>query len=227
MTNGKYIFRGGVQMNIALFGATGAIGSIFMNIALENGDTVNAYARSPSKIKLKHNNLHIINGELTNESALEAVISKSDIVVCLVGPALKGKRSDMRTPIADGHKAIINTMRKLNKSRLITLATPSIRAAGDENSLLLKIISFGAKLFLPWAYRDMVKLGSVIYNSGIDWTVIRIMSPNSKSSGAVYDVAVGNQKAKMSVSRENIAKFFYEVASRNIYIKQMPIVFNR
>ena len=81
-------------------------------------------------------------------------------------------------------------------------------------------------MYLPWAYRDMVKLGEVIKSSDIDWTVIRIMSPNNKPSSGGYDIFVGQGKAKLSVSRENVAKFFYEVAENGTYIKEMPIVFN-
>ena len=214
-------------MQIALFGATGVIGGLFLNIALNNGDTVCAYARYPDKIKTQHNNLHIVKGELTDAGAIESVLSDADIVVSTIGPALKNKRSDMSTPIADGHELIIKTMKGYNKSRLITLATPSIRADGDENSLLLKIIPGGAKLYLPWAYRDMVKLGEVIKSSGMDWTVIRIMSPNNKPADGGYEVFTGKGKAKMSVSRENVAKFFYEVASKNLCVREMPVVFNR
>jgi len=213
-------------MNIALLGATGAIGGLFLNIALENGDTVYAYVRNPDKIKVQHDRLHIVKGELTDALAMEDAITNADIVVSTIGPALKGKRNDMSTPIADGHELMLKTMKRLNKRRLITLATPSIRAEGDNKSLLLKIIPSGAKLYLPWAYRDMVKLGEVIKSSDIDWTVIRIMSPNAKSSGSGYGVFTGNGKAKLSVSRENVAKFFYEVASKNLFIGEMPIVFN-
>ena len=50
-------------MNIALFGASGAIGLLLTKELLEHDDTVYAYVRNPEKIKMK-NNLHIIKGEL-------------------------------------------------------------------------------------------------------------------------------------------------------------------
>jgi len=73
----------------------------------------------------------------------------------------------------------------------------------------------------------MVRLGQVIINSNIDWTVIRIMSPNAKTSGNGYDVFLGKGKVKLSASRENVAKLFYEVARKNLYLRKMPVVFNR
>ena len=82
-------------------------------------------------------------------------------------------------------------------------------------------------MYLPWAYRDMLKLGEVIRSSGLDWTVVRIMSPNNNPSGNGYDVFTGKGKAKLSVSRENVAKFMYQVAMDMSYIKEMPVVFNR
>lgn len=214
-------------MNIALFGATGEIGGLFMKLALNERNTVYAYARSPEKIKIQNDNLHVIKGTLTDEKSMEAAIVNADVVVSTMGPSLKSKRNDMSTPIADAHTLIIEIMERQNKSRLITLATPSIHAENDRKSTLLKIIPFGAKLFFPWAYRDMLKLDTIIKNANIDWTVIRIMSPNAKTSGNGYAVAVGQDTSKMSVSRENVAKFFYDVTKNNTFSKEMPIVFNR
>lgn len=49
-------------MNITIFGATGAIGQLLTQFALENGDFVTVYVRNPEKIKQKHSNLRIVTG---------------------------------------------------------------------------------------------------------------------------------------------------------------------
>ncbi|MDG0811124.1 NAD(P)H-binding protein [Cohnella rhizosphaerae] len=56
-------------MNITIFGASGAIGQLLMRLALDNGDSVTAYVRSPEKIKLNHPNLRLAKGELSNASS--------------------------------------------------------------------------------------------------------------------------------------------------------------
>jgi putative NADH-flavin reductase len=213
-------------MNIALFGASGAIGTLLTKEILEHGDIVYAYARNSEKIKMKNDNLHIIKGELTDEAAMESVIESADIVISTLGPMMNTKRREKATPIADGHALMIKVMKKYNKKRLITLATPSLKADDDPNKFALKMPGMLAEAFLPPAYRDIVKLGTIIKSSGLDWTVIRMINPNAKTSGNGYKMALGNEKIKQSVSRENVAESFYEVAVQNKYIHKMPIVFN-
>lgn len=214
-------------MNIAIFGASGAIGILLVKRFLENGDSVYAYIRNPDKINIQHPNLHLIQGELSDEPKITKAVASADIIISTLGPALSGKRNDKTTSIADGHKLILSAMEKHKKSRLITLATPSLKSDNDPKCFLLKIIPIMARILFPWAYRDMVKLGELINGSKLDWTVIRIINPNVKTSGKGYATSIGNESFKMGVSRENIADIFYDIAKANTFIQEMPIVFNK
>jgi putative NADH-flavin reductase len=74
-------------MNITIFGASGAIGQLLTQLALDSGDFVTAYVRNPKKISLKHPNLSLVQGELTNASTIEQAVAKSDVVISTLGPA--------------------------------------------------------------------------------------------------------------------------------------------
>ena len=107
---------------------------------------------------------------------------------------MKGKRSDRSYPIAKGHEQILKVMKKHNKKRLITLATPSsLQADSDPKSTILSVLRKFVVVFIPWAYYDMMEWGNIIKKADIDWTVIRILNPNVKTSGNGYAVAVGEQ----------------------------------
>jgi Putative NADH-flavin reductase len=79
-------------MIIALFGASGGIGSQLLDLSLKNGDTVYAYVRNPSKIKISHSNLHVIQGTLNDEESMETVIANADIVFSALGPDMYGRK---------------------------------------------------------------------------------------------------------------------------------------
>lgn len=102
-------------MNITIFGATGAIGQLLTQFALENGDFVTVYVRNPEKIKQKHSNLRIVTGELTNTSAIETAVSEADVVISTLGPGIDLSRKQKGTPIADGHNRIVKAMKKFTK----------------------------------------------------------------------------------------------------------------
>jgi hypothetical protein len=72
-----------------------------------------------------------------------------------------------------------------------------------------------------------IKTGKVVKSSGLDWSIVRIISPNAKNDGKGYGYSFDGTKAKMSVSRKNVAKFMYDVANDINFIHRMPIVFNR
>jgi putative NADH-flavin reductase len=216
-----------VYVNITIFGASGKIGTILTNLALDNGQTVIAYVRNPEKIKRIHDRLHIVIGDLRNQSQIEKAIESADVVMSTLGPSLKRSENRKGTPIADGHELIIKAMEKLNKKRFITLATPSIHAKEDRKHIATVFPRPIARIFLSGAYKDIVKYGSLIEKSNLDWTVVRIILPKDKHTGKKYGISTGDKTAKLSVSRENVAAFMYDVAVDHLYVGKMPIVFDQ
>ncbi|MBD2868845.1 NAD(P)-dependent oxidoreductase [Paenibacillus arenilitoris] len=213
-------------MNITLFGASGAIGKIVLEEALrDTNNTVTAYVRNPDRLKTVHPNVKIIVGELGNQALVHQAIEHSDVIISTLGPALSRKIKG--TPVADGHEAIINAMKKLNKKRLITLATPTLQSDEDKKQFSTVFPGIMAKLFLPSGYLEMKKMEKLIKHSPLDWTVVRIINPNVNHRNQEYAFSFGDKPAKMGVSRENVGKFMYRVAKENLYSKKMPIIFNR
>jgi hypothetical protein len=214
-------------MNITIFGAGGKIGSRLVKKALAEGDIVVAYVRNPDKLQIGHERLKIIKGQLNDEAAITTAISGADAVISALGPNMGGKANDTSTPIADGHILIINIMEKLGKKRLVTLATPTLPAKDDKKSAFFSFLRKMAPGIMGHAVRDLLKMGEAVTASSLDWTVIRILNPNAKSNGKGCQLAVGNEKYKMSVSRENVANSLYDMAGKGSYIHKMPIVFNK
>lgn len=214
-------------MNITIFGASGAIGQILAKHAIDNGDTVTAYVRRSDSLSFSHENFNTIVGQLTDQPEVERAIANADVVISTLGPALDTSRKLKGTPIADGHEVIKRAMEKLNVNRFITLATPSIHSEQDRKNISTVVPGIMAKLLFPNAYHDMKKIEHLIKSSSLNWTVVRIINPNAKHKNNEYQVSLGDQPAKMPVSRENVARFMYSVAAQNLYVGQMPIVFNK
>lgn len=214
-------------MNITIFGASGAIGQYLMQVALNKGDTVIAYVRNPDKIKLKHPKLKLVVGELTDTSAIDTAVSEADVVISTLGPPSDMSRKLKGTPVADGHERIMTAMKRFNKKRLITLATPALQSDDDRKNISTVLPGVMAKLFLPNGHAEMKTMEKMIKQSNLDWTVVRIINPNVKHKGQSYAYSFGDRSAKLSVSRENVAQFMYAAARQNEWIKKMPIVYNK
>ena len=71
-------------MQIALFGATGAVGGYFLNKALAAGHEVTTLVRSPEKLG-DQPNLRAVKGNVTEASDVQSVINQADVVVSCLG----------------------------------------------------------------------------------------------------------------------------------------------
>ncbi|MED1205807.1 NAD(P)-dependent oxidoreductase [Heyndrickxia acidicola] len=214
-------------MNISLFGANGAIGQLVLKHALQNDDFVTSFVRRENSISITHEKLKVAIGNLTNEAKVEEAIRDADVIISTLGPALDTSRKVKSLPIADGHKIILTMMEKLGKKRFITLVTPTVKAKEDKNQFATVVPGAMAKWLFPTGYQEMKTIEQLVTHSNLEWTLVRIINPNVKHVGQEYSISLGDTKAKMGVSRENVAQFIYDIVKNNKYIKQMPIVFNK
>ncbi|AZQ72390.1 MULTISPECIES: NAD(P)-dependent oxidoreductase [Streptomyces] len=70
---------------IALFGATGTIGSRVLREALDRGHQVTAVVRDPAKLTEQHPNLTVVTGDVLDPASVAAVAKGQDVVVSAVG----------------------------------------------------------------------------------------------------------------------------------------------
>jgi len=213
-------------MKIFLLGANGAIGSLILNKALNNGDVVTAYVRKIDSLQLTHKNLTVVVGNLENETLIRTNILEADIVISGLGPSMDMSRKVKSTPIANVHDMILKIMEEVNKVRFITIGTTTMKAQTDVKHFSNTILPLIPKLLFPTGYAEYIKMGGIMRKSKLDWTVVRFLDPNAKHKSDNYRVALDGKTNKTKISRENIANFVYKVATENTFIRQMPLIFH-
>ncbi len=214
-------------MNITIFGANGQIGQQLINIALQNGDKVKAYVRRENALNLSHPNLEMIVGSLTDEKKVTEAIQGQDAIISTLGPALSMSRQVKDLPITRAHETMLRVMEQQEVSRFITLATPTLKSTFDQKQAVTVFPSIMAKLLFPTGFAEMKAIGKQIHHSKVDWTVIRIVNPNTNKDGNGYAISLGDTKGKFTVSRKNVAQCMYDAIHKQEWIGKMPIVFNK
>ena len=209
-------------MTITVFGASGAIGKLFIKKTLDRGFKVRAYVRNLSKFDLSHQNLLPIQGELHDFDKIKQAISDVDAVISTLGPPLKRKYDAFA--VLEGHKNIVKAMEMGKVKRFITIATPSVKSTEDKLSLVTKMPAFMAKLFFPCAYQEIVQVGEVVKLSQLDWTIVRFIAPNNKSETGKVKVTFGDTNISWGISRTDIAGFLLTQINDKKYIRSMPII---
>ncbi|MFI9205778.1 NAD(P)-dependent oxidoreductase [Streptomyces sp. NPDC053048] len=111
---------------IALFGATGTIGSRVLREALDRGHQVTAVVRDPAKLTESHANLTVTTGDVLDPASVAEVAQGQDVVVSAVGGG-----------DGPGHVATIEPAAKSLVTGLRTLgdAAPRLVAVGGAGSL--------------------------------------------------------------------------------------------
>jgi putative NADH-flavin reductase len=186
---------------------------------------VTAYVRRPDAFPQDTKGLTVVVGSLMDEASIEQSVENVDAVISALGPELDMSRKNKGTPIADGYRVIVRAMNARKIRRLVLLATPSIPADGDP--IQFKAIALLAQVMMPNAYRDIVTVGQIVRSSSLDWTIVRIINPNVKHDRDDYGIRSGGGAFRLGISRENASAFMLKVAQENLYVKMLPLVFNR
>jgi putative NADH-flavin reductase len=71
-------------MNIVLFGATGNIGKVILQEALDRGHHVTAIVRDPGKLSVQNPNLKVATGDLLRPASYEASLAGADAAIASV-----------------------------------------------------------------------------------------------------------------------------------------------
>lgn len=105
-------------MRIALFGATGRVGTRVLEYALADGHTVNALVRDPAKIPSREG-LTVIAGDVHDLDAVRSAIRDADAVISTLGGA---GLAEPGTAQSQGMRNIIAVMTELGVQRVLGVA---------------------------------------------------------------------------------------------------------
>lgn len=177
MTDPKNL--GWKKMKIAVFGATGGLGTQFLTQALEKGHSIIAYVRSPEKITIKHANLTVIKGDVFDKDKIAESIKGCNAAL------ISWRMRSQRIPLfSEGTQNVIDAMKDNNLHRLIVMS----EYAYGEHYRNFRFFTRGLlKLFgliMKFQQKERRLQDEAVYNSGLDWTFSRIrgMTENGKAT---------------------------------------------
>lgn len=198
-------------MNIVVFGATGATGSILTKMLLEKGHSVTAYVRNPEKMSLVHEKLQVVKGDVYDNKSIERVLKGQDAVVSCLGSNTT-KASDQLTRMA---QSITSAMVATGVRRVVYMATAGIE---DEFS---GIINAFIRMVLGRVIDDHRGAAELYKQNGFDYTILRPMQLIDGSVTGEYDLAEhGLPHSKKAISRANVAYFIVQVLEDERYYRK-------
>lgn len=197
---------------IALFGATGTIGTRVLREALDRGHRVTAVVRDPAKLTERHPNLTVTTGDVLDPASVAAAAKGQDVVVSAVGG---GDGPGHIATIKPAAESLVAGLRTLGDTapRLITvggagsLRTPDGKQVWDAEGLpefLLQIMH---------AHGDALDFYRTV--SDVRWTNVSpagLIEPGERSGTyrTALDDLVVDAEGKSRISVEDYAVAFID-----------------
>ncbi len=186
-------------MNIIIFGAAGGIGCQVMQQAVAGGHTVTAVVRHPEKITLRHEHLQVIRGDVLDYGSISQLVAGKDAVISAIGV------NDNKPTIlySQGLTNIIRAMQASNVRRLFCVSASGL----EPGPLWMRLIANQVlwRVFKE-SYSDLVRMETVVKNSGLDWTIVRPPRLTDGARTGQYDTAVNQHLTHgWRISRADVA----------------------
>ncbi len=213
-------------MNVTVFGATGAIGSLTVAELLTAGHTVTAYVRNPTKIPASWGDrVRVVVGEISDARAINEAVEGADAVISALGPSMDRKAEG--TPLIEGTQLIFDAMARYGVTRFIGQATPAILDPKETGTFTTRMIGFMPRTFMPRAYEEITGMSKIIMDSGLEWTIVRFIAPkDTPKQDRVRSGFFGTDKLGMAVSRADIAAFTAAQIDDPTYVHRAPAISN-
>ncbi|KMW56685.1 Flavin reductase [Candidatus Rhodobacter oscarellae] len=190
-------------MKVIVFGATGTVGKLAVQEMLAAGHQVTAFARSPQKLGVSHENLTLFSGDVMSEDSVASALQGQDAAVITLGSGMK-RKSLVRS---QGTLNVIKGMQRHGVRRLICQSTMGARESWSNLNFFWKRIMFGA-LLRP-VFKDHELQERLVEASGLDWTIVR---PSAFADGPATrafkeDVPPTARDLKLKITRADVAAF--------------------
>jgi len=151
-------------VRILVLGATGRVGSHVVSLALHDNHHVTAVVRTPNKLNLCHENLHIIKGDVTDKHNIEEAMIDIDIVISALS-------TDGTTTLTKSIPIILDAMTKENVKRIITVGTAGILQS-RLNPNLLRYQSSESRRTTTFSAQEHHQVFEILKQSEMDWTIV-------------------------------------------------------
>lgn len=213
-------------MKVIIFGATGFSGQAILAETIKQGHEVTVFVRDSSKVKINHNNLRIVEGNVLDSQKVAFVIQNQEAVIQCLGVGGKGD-GNPTTFISEATKVIVDEMQKQQIKRLIAMSN-----VGAGNSVAFQPWFF-TKIILPYFMKwlkviidDKNRMEPIIMNSNLNWTIVRCPNIVDKPAKGKYNATLDGKGLKLSITLDDLSKFIVGQLKETIFNKQAPCVSN-
>ncbi|SEI39268.1 NAD(P)-dependent oxidoreductase [Paraburkholderia diazotrophica] len=208
-------------LKIALFGATGMIGSRIAAEAARRGHQVTAFSRNPARVPADVANLEAAQADVTDAASVAAAARGHDVVASAYAPPM-----DDVALIGKATRALVDGTREAGIRRLVVVGGAGSLEVAPGKQLVDSEGFPEAYKAIALAHRDALP---ILRGSDLDWTFFApaaLIAPGERKgtfrtgAGSLIVDAQGNS----SISAEDYAIAFVDELEQGRFVHQLATV---
>lgn len=205
-------------MNILIYGASGATGHELVKQGLAQGHVVTAFVRNPSKLKVQHQNLKIVEGNVSNFQIVEKSVKGQDAVLSALGASSPFKYDQS---VVEGAGNIIRAMESNNISRFIYMSFVGVKESRANAGFVIKYI---APKLLSTEIAGHEARENMIKQSQLQWTIVRAPTLTNGKHFAQFRSGenISSNGFTVTISRADVADFMLRQLTDNNFLRKSP-----
>ena len=206
-------------MNIAIFGASGATGTLLTERCLADNHHVTALLRTPETFPLR-DQIQIIRGSAFDLASVRQTIKGADTVLSTLGARSLKKEDVLERAIP----LIIAAMQQTGVRRIIVLGSAGALSASLDRQpawrrwMVQKVVY---NTFLKWPVVSQISQWNDLSRSDLDWTMaMPPMLINAPARGRYRIDGDALPRNGSRISREDVADFMMQQINDRQWIKK-------
>ncbi len=204
-------------MKIAVFGATGGVGSAFIRQAVAVEHRIHALVRDTARLTVSSPLLEVRVGDVLDIENVIALVEGCDAVFCTLG----NTEDNPPNVVSDGTANIVRTMEERGPRRLVIISSLGVGDSKNQVPFFFKVL---AATLLRRSMQDKERQEIVVRDSGLDWTIIRPGGLNNEPAKGTYTVGLSPNIVAKMVARADVAAFALREIESPQYIRQTPAI---
>jgi putative NADH-flavin reductase len=205
-------------MRLLIVGSTGGTGRELVDQALAHGHQVTALARTPEKLKVKHRDLQIMQGDVTDWRSVEQAVAGQDAVLCALGTRVLRKN----TIQSEGTSSIILAMERHGVRRLVLESSLDVGDSRGQLGFFFAHVIRGFLLRNVFADKELQE--KLVIDSQLEWIIVRPAFLTNGPHTGKYRAAFppSDRTISRKISRADVADFMIKQATDNTYLRKTP-----
>ncbi len=200
-------------MKVLVIGAAGRTGKAVVERAIAAGHQVTAFVRDAGELDI--GGVRVVEGDATNENAVEAAIRDQDAVLDTVGGTTPYKQTTLETSVA---KAVIVAMERNGVRRLVATSMLGVGESKANATFYERLL---VSTLLRGADKDKSAMEAEIKASALEWVVVRpAILTDDPASGRVRVFSEDDGEKAHKISREDLAAFMIDQLSSDEHLRR-------